>query len=187
VVSNDLTTRIKLFKVSDPNRTLPPFDQLRIPNADFTMCNPPFYASQEDMASTWTKDAPPSAVCTGARIEMITQGGDAGFVLRMVDESQSLGSHIQWYTSMLGKLSSVRAVISRLKEVGCRNWAVGTLHAGGKTRRWVVAWSWSDLRPINVSALLAIYAADPVIGCQCARMGICSLLMICGESSRAIF
>lgn len=117
------------------------------------MCNPPFFSSKQDMLATWDKSSPPSAVCTGAETEMITEGGDAGFVLKLVTESEELGDRIQWYTSMLGKLTSVGTVVGKLKERGCRNWAVGCLLTGGKTRRWVVGWSWSDFRPQNVSAL----------------------------------
>jgi 23S rRNA (adenine1618-N6)-methyltransferase len=124
---------------------------MRVQHADFTMCNPPFYTSKDDMDSTWTKSAPPSAVCTGAEVEMITEGGDAGFVVRMVEESKELRETVQWYTSMLGKLLSVSVVIDSLKEAGCKNWAVSSLITGGKTRRWVVGWSWGDLRPRNVS------------------------------------
>lgn len=120
-------------------------------NVSFTMCNPPFYTSKEDMHKSYAeKGEAPNAVCTGAEVEMITEGGDGGFVVRMVEESRTLGGKVKWYTSMLGKLSSAKAVVERLKELGCRNWAVGLLGAGGKTRRWVVGWSWGDLRPALV-------------------------------------
>ncbi|KAK3079755.1 hypothetical protein LTS18_003984 [Coniosporium uncinatum] len=78
---------------------------------------------------------------------MICPGGDAGFVLRMIKESITLGQRVQWYTSMLGRFSSVEVVVNKLKEVGCKNWAVDVLKAGSKTRRWVVGWSWGDWRP----------------------------------------
>ncbi|THX36667.1 hypothetical protein D6C98_03190 [Aureobasidium pullulans] len=120
---------------------------------DFTMCNPPFYSSPEDMAvSSAGKSDAPSAVCTGADVEMICEGGDAGFVLRMVEESIELGNTVRWYTSMLGKLSSVHQVIDRLKEIGVTNWAVTLLRAGNKTRRWAVGWSFGDRRPSNAIA-----------------------------------
>jgi 23S rRNA (adenine1618-N6)-methyltransferase len=82
---------------------------------------------------------------------MICPGGDAGFVLRMVEESRQLKDTVRWYTSMLGKLSSVHQVIDRLKEIGINNWAVTLLRAGNKTRRWAVGWSYGNRRPSNVS------------------------------------
>jgi 23S rRNA (adenine1618-N6)-methyltransferase len=122
------------------------------PKIDFVMCNPPFFTSEDDMMATWTnKSNPPSAVCTGAPVEMITSGGDFGFALRIVEESREHQKRVQWYTCMLGKLQSAIDLVSHLKEIDCGNWAVGTLIAGSKTRRWVVGWSWDGLRPSNVS------------------------------------
>ncbi|KAJ9619288.1 hypothetical protein H2203_008617 [Taxawa tesnikishii (nom. ined.)] len=100
-------------------------------------------------ASYENKSKPPSAVCTGAEVEMICEGGDVGFVLRMVMASRKLQQRVQWYSSMLGKLASVHQVIAKLKEIGVGNWAVTSLRAGRKTRRWAVAWSWGDYRPRN--------------------------------------
>jgi 23S rRNA (adenine1618-N6)-methyltransferase len=149
---NDLTSRIrtKLNTAEDALISPKAFD---LEQLDFVMCNPPFYSSAEDMAiSSAGKSGAPSAVCTGAEIEMICPGGDAGFVLRMVEESRELKDAVRWYTSMLGKLSSVHQVIDRLKEIGINNWAVTLLRAGNKTRRWAVGWSYGDRRPSNVSS-----------------------------------
>jgi 23S rRNA (adenine1618-N6)-methyltransferase len=149
---NELTSRIrtKLNIAEDALISPKTFD---LDKLDFVMCNPPFYSSAEDMAtSSAGKSGPPSAVCTGAEVEMICPGGDAGFVLRMVEESKELKDTVRWYTSMLGKLSSVHQVIDRLKEIGINNWAVTLLRAGNKTRRWAVGWSYGDRRPSNVSS-----------------------------------
>lgn len=155
VEANDLTSRIKVVRIS-PLEGILPLDRHNIKGADFTMCNPPFYDSEAEMLKTFDKNEAPSAVCTGADCEMITEGGDAGFVINMVNESKVLGTRIQWYTSMLGKLSSVSMVTQRIKELGCTNWAVGCLNTGGKTKRWVVGWSWGDMRPSSVSQLMCL-------------------------------
>jgi 23S rRNA A1618 N6-methylase RlmF len=72
------------------------------------MCNPPFYSSRDDVsASADSKEFEPNAVynfipyfaprtnfpkvCTGADVEMITEGGESSFVRRMVDESVEIG------------------------------------------------------------------------------------------------
>ena len=83
---------------------------------------------------------------------MVTPGGEVTFVGRMVDESRKLGDRCQWFTSMLGKSSSVEAICQKLTAVGITNWAIRDLAQGGKTRRWAIAWSWQDLRPSEVSA-----------------------------------
>ncbi|KAG8625747.1 hypothetical protein KVT40_006148 [Elsinoe batatas] len=146
IASNALSSRITLHH-REPSSPLLPLDGLGIDNLDFTMCNPPFYAGQADLlSSAERKDAPPSAICTGADNEMICPGGDAGFVLRMVEESRRLGERVGWYTSMLGKLGSVYQVVEGIKQAGCGNWVVQVLKGGRRTRRWVVAWSWGEGR-----------------------------------------
>lgn len=115
------------------------------------MCNPPFYTSTADLqASAASKSRPPHSACTGADVEMVTPGGEVAFVSRMIDESKNLGERCQWYTSMLGKASSVEAVVQLLKNAGVDNWAVKDLVQGNRTKRWVVGWSWGSLRPSEV-------------------------------------
>lgn len=115
------------------------------------MCNPPFYASQEEMLnSAETKSHVPFSACTGAAVEMIAPGGEVEFVTRMINESLQLRDRIQWYTSMLGKLSSVTTLVERLNEHNNNNYAVTEFVQGNKTKRWAVAWSWGDQRPAMV-------------------------------------
>lgn len=118
---------------------------------DFTMCNPPFYSSRKEvLQSAEAKEFGPNAVrcayrgnycvfmtdyyvqvCTGADVEMITPGGEAAFVCKMVHESTVLRERcrwialslyfwriwrcFRWYTSMLGKLSSLTEVVTLLR------------------------------------------------------------------------
>ncbi|OCH87590.1 hypothetical protein OBBRIDRAFT_820559 [Obba rivulosa] len=122
---------------------------------DFTMCNPPFYSSHEDIAkSAEAKERGPNAVCTGADVEMITQGGEVAFVCQMVRESLKLGDRCRWYTSMLGKISSVIDVMALFRQQNITNYACTEL-VQGQTRRWVVAWSFDDIRlPDSLSRVL---------------------------------
>ncbi|GAB7354683.1 hypothetical protein MBLNU459_g5104t2 [Dothideomycetes sp. NU459] len=153
VDANALSEKIKLHFSSDGSAAaaaILPLDALGVDTLDFTMSNPPFYASADEMlASAKVKALPPSAICTGAEVEMICPGGDRGFVLRMVEESVALGGRVQWYTSMFGKLGSVYEVLARLKQIGVVNWAVAVLRSTTKTKRWAIAWSFGDLRPRN--------------------------------------
>lgn len=113
---------------------------------DFTMCNPPFYASAEEVVrSAAAKALSPNAVCTGAEVEMITAGGEEGFVSKMVRESLALGERCRWYTSMLGKQSSLAALVSLLRVHSITNYALTEL-VQGHTRRWALAWSFADAR-----------------------------------------
>jgi 23S rRNA (adenine1618-N6)-methyltransferase len=152
VDDNKLSSRIKL-RLSSPEDPLIPLDKLGIDRLDFVMCNPPFYSSEEDMARAYgIKEMPPSAVCTGSTNEMICEGGDVGFVSRILEESLVLRERVQWYSSMLGRLASLQQLVAKLREHGVTNFAVTNLKAGHKTRRWAVAWSFCDLRPANAVA-----------------------------------
>lgn len=92
--------------------------------------------------------------CTGAEMEMVTSGGEVAFVKQMIDESLQLRDRIQWYTSMLGKLSSINVLVEALIKHGVTNFAVTEFEQGSKTKRWAVAWSWGDRRPAMVSHTL---------------------------------
>ena len=92
--------------------------------------------------------------CTGAEVEMVTHGGEVAFVKQMIDESLQLRDRIQWYTSMLGKLSSINVLVDMLIKHGITNFAVTEFEQGSKTKRWAVAWSLGDRRPAMVSPTL---------------------------------
>jgi 23S rRNA (adenine1618-N6)-methyltransferase len=81
---------------------------------------------------------------------MVTKGGEVDFILRMVQESLELRDKVKWYTSMLGMLSSVSTVVENLKTLKNDNYAVTEFVQGTKTKRWAVAWSWTDWRPAMV-------------------------------------
>lgn len=115
---------------------------------DFTMCNPPFYSSQDELLSlAASKQRPPFSACTGSANEMVTPGGETAFVSRIITESLVLRDRVQWFSSMLGKFSSIGPVVEELKQHGVTNWAVTEFVQGSKTRRWAVAWSFQDFRP----------------------------------------
>jgi 23S rRNA (adenine1618-N6)-methyltransferase len=150
---NNLITRTTLLQTTELNPVIP-LAGLGVQHLDFTMCNPPFFTDVADMTASLKgegKSWKPNAVCTGAEVEMVCLDGDLGFVTKIVNESLVLKEKVQWYTSMLGKLSSAKAIIDLLKNHGITNWAVGTIDTGSSTKRWIVAWSFGDLRPKNVS------------------------------------
>lgn len=112
------------------------------------MTNPPFYTSESELLElAEQKSQPPSSACTGAPNEMVCDGGEIGFIRRIIDESLVLKDRVQWYTAMLGKHSSLEVIIEQLKEHGIENYAVAKFVQGNKTRRWAIGWSFSDRRP----------------------------------------
>ncbi|CAI7647123.1 unnamed protein product [Penicillium glandicola] len=147
VTLNNLESRILIIN-SDPDGPLFPLEKLGRQTLDFTMCNPPFYTSSIELKqSAAQKERDPFSTCTGAEVEMVTRGGEVAFVKRMIDESLQLRERVQWYTSMLGKLSSINVLVETLMKHGITNFAVTEFDQGSKTKRWAVAWSWGDRRP----------------------------------------
>ncbi|KAI0131807.1 hypothetical protein BJ170DRAFT_611427 [Xylariales sp. AK1849] len=146
---NDLEARIQIVQRSIEDALIP-LDELEISNIDFVMTNPPFYTSESEMLERARQKAlPPSSACTGAPNEMICDGGEVGFFQRIFHESLLLKGRVQWYTTMLGKRSSLEVIIKLLHEHGVDNYAVTVFVQGNKTRRWAVGWSFINRRPSN--------------------------------------
>lgn len=67
---------------------------------DFCMCNPPFYGIDEDHHDN-QRPPPPYSSCSGQDHEVRVQGGEVGFVSRMVEESLLLPSRVRWVKALL--------------------------------------------------------------------------------------
>ncbi|KAF2846680.1 hypothetical protein T440DRAFT_226058 [Plenodomus tracheiphilus IPT5] len=148
---NSLLTRTTLLHTTS-SQPLIPLQALGVERLDFTICNPPFFTDKCEMQNSLKgegKSWKPSAICTGAEVEMVCPGGDLGFVTRIVEESLEMKELVGWYSSLFGKLGSAKIVIQLLKQHGISNWAVGVVDTGGSTKRWIVAWSFGDMRPRN--------------------------------------
>ncbi|KAK3338765.1 hypothetical protein B0H65DRAFT_474629 [Neurospora tetraspora] len=146
---NNLEDRITLLP-RHPDQPLIPLDALSgrgIQKIDFCMCNPPFYSSPSDLLSSAAKKSrPPLTACTGAPVEMVCEGGEVAHIFRMIEESLILGERVRWYTSMVGKVTSLEAVVERLRREKVGNYAVTELVQGKQTKRWAVGWSFGGMR-----------------------------------------
>ena len=144
---NNLQSRVRV-EGRHVDASLVPLDELGIEAMDFVMVNPPFYTSEFELLDlARLKSRPPNSACTGAPIEMVCEGGEVGFVSRIIEESLELRTRVQWYTSMLGKQSSLDVLIGILVEHGIDNYAVTAFVQGNKTRRWALGWSFGHRRP----------------------------------------
>ena len=144
--ANNLSDRITLLCRKPEDDLIPELDG----PITFCMTNPPFYTSQAQLeASASAKHDGPASVCTGAPVEMVTEGGEVAFVARILNESLRRKDDVQWYTAMLGFLSSVSHIVHLMRRGGITNWAVSELDQGSKTKRWVLAWSFGAMRPAD--------------------------------------
>lgn len=76
----------------------------------FSMCNPPFFES------VGAKQVRGKCSFRAVDSEVATEGGELAFVMQMIDESLQLRERIGTYTTMLGRQSTLPAVMQRLRE-----------------------------------------------------------------------
>ena len=62
--------------------------------------------------------------------EVITTGGEEQFVGEIVRESIKLGTQVLWYTSMLGRKTSLDHILGMLSESGVKKVAVTEFKQG---------------------------------------------------------
>ncbi|XP_065187186.1 RNA N6-adenosine-methyltransferase mettl16-like [Sycon ciliatum] len=148
VKRNDMEQSIDVVRVSPDEFLLAPLSRTCFPGDVqflFCMCNPPFFSSEKEASGCNSRPnrPQPSATCTGAGTEMVVDGGEVHFVGRILQDSLVLKDRIRWYTSMLGKKSSVAALKRTLtdSQVPC---VETTEFVQGKTRRWGIAWSFCN-------------------------------------------
>ena len=121
---------------------------------DFVLCNPPFHASAraaeagaarkwKNLGKTANPASNPKLNFGGQAAELWCEGGEVGFVGRMVAESAQFQkqSHAQvsWFSALVSREENLPAIYSALKAVGAR--AVETIDmAQGQKKSRIVAW-----------------------------------------------
>ena len=123
---------------------------------DLTLCNPPFHASMDAArAGTERKWRNLGKPVQGARspllnfggnaVELCCEGGEEGFIGRMIAESTAFRSHCLWFTTLVSKASSLPAVRRALKKAGVESERTIDMAQGQKQSR-IVAWSFFNER-----------------------------------------
>lgn len=140
VQRNAMDDKIKIVQVPEDTLLLGSLDDHQ--QYHFCMCNPPFFKDGEEryggVARSGNRPVP-STVNTGGVSETITSGGEVEFVQRIIRDSLQLGTKIKWYTSMLGKKSSLSPLKAELKKLEVPV-VTTTEFVQGRTRRWGIAW-----------------------------------------------
>lgn len=101
----------------------------------FTMCNPPFFSDISEACQN------PNGTCTASDHEAVTDGGEEGFVRKMIQESTEFPTKVTWWTSMLGRKKSLKPLVKALGRTQPRAQIVTAELVQGKTTRWVLAWT----------------------------------------------
>jgi 23S rRNA (adenine1618-N6)-methyltransferase len=117
---------------------------------DLTLCNPPFHASlreaREAAQTKWRKlgrAAGPTRNFGGQGAELWCEGGEEGFIRRMVQESVALRDQVRWFTTLVSRSATLPAVHRLLRQVEAREVRTVPMAQGQKQSRFV-AWSFLD-------------------------------------------
>lgn len=131
------------------------FDHVVWPDETFALsvCNPPFHDSPEAAAVGTTRklrrlgadgDAqPPLRHFGGRNHELWCDGGEVGFVRRMIAESARRPGLCSWFTTLVSSRGSLPAIQRALAQVKPTEVRTLTLFAGQKQSR-VVAWTFRE-------------------------------------------
>lgn len=147
ITNNNLNDFIEIIEQNNSNEI---FSQLilnkKFLNANFSMCNPPFHSSVNDLCSDGNNRTEnrqqPNNIQTGTEDELIFDGGEYEFIKNIILESCQLKERIQIYTTMIGHKYNVMKIINVLKENQITNF-IETEFCQGHTTRWGVAWTFS--------------------------------------------
>ncbi|ETO27136.1 hypothetical protein RFI_09995 [Reticulomyxa filosa] len=110
----------------------------------FTICNPPFF---DDINETGLN---PHRISSGTNHELVfSSGGEIGFIQLMCKECHTLKleKNILWFTTMLGKKSSIQPIQHFLLQLyhnhplQLKPFIIQTTFSQGKQTRWGLAWT----------------------------------------------
>lgn len=142
--ANHLQKTIQLRLQTHPERI---FDSI-INSDDFfaaTLCNPPFFHSAEQARlqnqRKWKNLGKKNDRRNfgGQSNELWCEGGEAGFILRMIQESQDYAEHVGWFTSLVSRENNLTAIHKALRRVNAKHVHTIAMAQGQKKSRFV-AW-----------------------------------------------
>jgi 23S rRNA (adenine1618-N6)-methyltransferase len=124
---------------------------------DLTLCNPPFYGSLREATAAaqlkWRKlgCGGSSRNFGGQSTELWCEGGEVGFIGRMIRESKGLADRVAWFTTLVSSSSHLPAVHRALRQAEARDIRTLPMAQGQKQSR-AVAWSFLDKEALEAWA-----------------------------------
>ena len=116
---------------------------------DFTICNPPFHCSEEEATKGTlrkignlenTKPSTPVLNFGGQGAELWCDGGEVGFITKMIYESARYPLQCFWFTTLVSKNAHLHAIYKTLNKVNAATIITIDMAQGQKTSR-IVAWT----------------------------------------------
>ena len=110
-----------------------------------TMSNPPFYESIEDAQNEskrkWKNLGKPNISNFGGKdSELWCNGGELGFILKMVKESSKFKTNVEWFSTLVSKEKNVYSVSNAIHAVSAKRFIKIDLDHGQKKSR-IIFWS----------------------------------------------
>ncbi|EOR00554.1 Putative methyltransferase-like protein C27D7.08c [Wallemia ichthyophaga EXF-994] len=145
---NNLDDKIKLVGVDrDDNNLIPSEITDNHAQFDFLIMNPPFYDAGQ-VSRQNIKSNHPSGLNLGSTNELYTEGGELGFILKLINQSIKLKHKVVWYSTLIGIKSNLSILIKYLNKHNISNYALNVINRGN-TLRWLLAWSFLPYRLDN--------------------------------------
>jgi 23S rRNA (adenine1618-N6)-methyltransferase len=111
-----------------------------------TMCNPPFYKSQEEAMQANARkleglgSQSEGRNFSGKQQELWYKGGEKAFIHTYAYESSQFKTHCFWYTTLISKKENAESLVPSLKKLGATEIKTIPMHQGNKVTR-IVAWT----------------------------------------------
>ena len=116
---------------------------------DLIICNPPFHASaaaalegsQRKVRNLGGKSyTKPTLNFGGQASELWTEGGEVGFISKMIEESKLYSQQCLWFTSLVSKSENLAAIYAMLDRAEAIEVRTNSMVTGNKVSR-IVAWT----------------------------------------------
>ena len=113
-----------------------------------SVCNPPFYTSEEEAVATnqkkvrnltGDKKASPQFNFGGQAAELWCPGGELEFIKQMINESAEFPTLCKWFTTLVSNKKTLPALQHRLEKVGATEVRLIPMSHGNKITR-ILAW-----------------------------------------------
>lgn len=148
VDKNQLSTKIDIRLQNDKNNM---FKSIVKTDERFyaSMCNPPFYASQEEAKEANTqkiKGLGKESVArnfSGMHHELWYTGGEKAFLHNYLYQSSLIKTQCFWFTTLVSKKKNVKSMYASLEKLGAKEIKTIPMQQGNKISR-IVAWTFLD-------------------------------------------
>jgi len=117
---------------------------------DFTICNPPFHASETEAKAASLRKVSnlknkriklPILNFGGNPLELWCDGGEVGFISKLANESVAYAQQCFWFTSLVSKQTNIPIITKILKQLKATEIKVIEMAQGQKTSR-LIAWTY---------------------------------------------